>query len=203
MFSIFLNDIEMQLAQDDNECITIEQLSIYLLLFADDAVIFSETPSGLQKSLDNTECYCKRWNLTVNVEKTKIVVFRKGEMIAQNERWTYDNQEIEIVNSFNYLGVVFSSGGSMMQATKTLADKALKSMYALLETIRETKVPINVMFHLFDSLVGSILHYGCEIWGFSNAECIERVHRKFCKWILNVKMSTNSNALYNKLGRYH
>ena len=125
MFSIFLNDIEMQLAQDDNECITIEQLSIYLLLFADDAVIISETPSGLQKSLDNLECYCKRWNLTVNVEKTKIVVFRKGGLLAQNERWTYDNQEIEIVNSLNYLGVVFSSGGSLMQATKTLADRRL------------------------------------------------------------------------------
>ena len=120
-------------------------------------------------------------------------------MLAQNERWTYDNQEIEIVQLLNYLGVVFSCGGSLMQATKTLADKALKSVYALLETIRETKVPINVMFHLFDSLVGSILHYG---WEFSNAECIERVHRKFCKWIINVKMSTNSNALCNELGRY-
>ena len=51
MFSIFLNDIEMQLAQGDNECITMKQLSVYLLLFADDAVIFSETPSGLQNLL--------------------------------------------------------------------------------------------------------------------------------------------------------
>ena len=77
MFTIFLNDLEMQLTQDDNKGITIEQLSVYLLLFADDAVIL-ETSSGLQKYLDKLECYCKRWNLTVNVEKTKIVVFRKG-----------------------------------------------------------------------------------------------------------------------------
>ena len=48
----------------------------------------------------------------------------------------------------------------------------------------------------------SILNYGCEIWGFSNAENIERVHRKFCKWYLSVKMSTNNLSLYAELGRY-
>ena len=31
---------------------------------------------------------------------------------------------------------------------------------------------------------------------------MERVQRKFCKWLLNVKMSTNSLSLYSELGRY-
>ena len=39
MFSLFLNDIELHLQADINAGITIDQLSIYLLLFADDAVI--------------------------------------------------------------------------------------------------------------------------------------------------------------------
>ena len=34
--------------------------------------------------------------------------------------------------------------------------------------------------------VTSILNYSCEIWGFSNAENIERVHRKFLKWLINL-----------------
>ena len=202
LFSIFLNDVEMQLTDNGNDGITLDQLTLYLLLFADDAVIFSETPEGLQKSLDNFETYCRKWNLTVNVDKTKIVVFRKGGILAQNERWSYDNQEIEIVSSFNYLGIGLSSGGSFIQATNTLADKGLKAMHCLLETIKETKAPIKVMFHLFDSLVASVLSYGCEIWGFASAQCIERVHRKFCKQILNVKLSTNNYALYTELGRH-
>ena len=69
----------MQLAEHGNDGITLDQLSLYLLLFADDAVIFSETPEGLQKSLDNFEIYCQKWNLTVNVDKTKIIVFAKVE----------------------------------------------------------------------------------------------------------------------------
>ena len=75
-------------------------------------------------------------------------------------------------------------------------------MHCLLETIKESQVPFRIMFNLFDSLVASVLSYGCEIWGFSSAECIERVHRKFCKHILKVKMSTNTYALYTELGRH-
>ena len=40
----------MQLTDNGNDGITLDQLTLYLLLFADDAVIFSETPEGLQKS---------------------------------------------------------------------------------------------------------------------------------------------------------
>ena len=46
LFSLFLNDIEMCFQENPNEGISIDQLSIYLLLFADDAVIMSETAEG-------------------------------------------------------------------------------------------------------------------------------------------------------------
>ena len=47
LFLLFINDIEVHLQQNSNARITLDQLSIYLLLFADDAVIFNETPEGL------------------------------------------------------------------------------------------------------------------------------------------------------------
>ena len=52
------------------------QLSIYLLLFADQRMIVSKTKEGLQEWLNNLQTFCLRWDLTVNVQKTKIVVFR-------------------------------------------------------------------------------------------------------------------------------
>ena len=58
------------------------------------------------------------------------------------------------------------------------------------------------MFGLFDSFVTPILNYACEVWGFIRADNIERVHRKFCKWVLNVKPSTSSLALYGEVGRF-
>ena len=107
-----------------------------------------------------------------------------------------------MVNSFAYLGVVFSSGGSFIPNTKTLSGKSLKTMHQLLELLHEVDTPINIALNLFESLVASVLNYGCEVWGFINAECIERVHRKFCKYIINVKQTTNNYALYSEVGPY-
>ena len=55
----FSNDIELHLHSYLNLGITIEQLSIYILLFADDAVILSETAECLHSSLDNLHSYCE------------------------------------------------------------------------------------------------------------------------------------------------
>ena len=38
------------------------------------------------------------------------------------------NNEIEIVNNFNCLGLVLSSGGSYVKATNTFAGKSLKAI---------------------------------------------------------------------------
>ena len=51
-------------------------------------------------------------------------------------------------------------------------------------------------------LSSKFFSYGSEIWGFSNNESIERVHLKFCKILLKLKMSTPSYLIYRELGRY-
>ena len=38
---------------------------------------------------------------------------------------------------------------------------------------------------------------------FLNAESIERIHRKFLKYLVNVKKSTCNYAIYKEFGRYH
>ena len=70
-FQSFLSDIEMHLGQNIQSGITLGQLQLYLLLFADDAVLVSETPEGLQRSLDNLHDYCNKWNLKVNIDFDK------------------------------------------------------------------------------------------------------------------------------------
>ena len=192
LFALFINNIEINLPDNLNDGISIDQLQLYLLMFADDAVLFSETREGQQNHLIN---------LSINVPKTKIVSFRKGGNLSQNDKWFYAG-EVEVVNSFAYFGVIFSSGGSFIPNTKTLSGKLLKTMHRLLQLLHEVYMPMNIVSNLFDSLVASVPSYGCEVWGFINAECIERIHRKFCKYIINVKQTTNKYALYSELGRY-
>ena len=79
LFALFINDIELNLQENVNDGICVEQLQLYLLLFADDAVLFSERREGLQNHLNNLENYRRKWNLNVNTDKKVVFFFfRKG-----------------------------------------------------------------------------------------------------------------------------
>ena len=79
MFSLFVNDIESCLQQNSTQGYEIDDLTLFLLLFADDSVLLSETAEGLQNLINNVEKYCKKWNLTVNVNRQKLLFLKKGD----------------------------------------------------------------------------------------------------------------------------
>ena len=55
--------------------------------------------------LDKLCEYSYKWNVHVNVEKTKIVVFRNNFKLSAQDQWFYNGMQIDIVESFTYLGV--------------------------------------------------------------------------------------------------
>ena len=74
-------------------------------------------------------------------------------------------------------------------------------MYAVLKKGRLHNLSIKCQYDLFDKIVNKpITLYGCEIWGFSNLDIIERVHLKFCKLLLHLKKSTPNFMIYGELG---
>jgi hypothetical protein len=68
-FSIFLNDLEDLFRQLDGELLKIIQEKLenelhifykyFVILYADDTVILSETKEGMQQALDIFESYCE------------------------------------------------------------------------------------------------------------------------------------------------
>ena len=64
-------------------------------------------------------------------------------------------------------------------------------MYEVLKMGRMYKLPIQCLLDLFDKMIKPIPLYGCEVWGFSNNDILEKIHLKFCKILLNLK---NINA---------
>ena len=146
--------------------------------------------------------YCLKWGLEVNTSRTKIVVFRKKGKLKDNEKWTYGNTTIEVVNNFNYLGVVLNYTGNFNLHHEHLKGKALKALNVLLKNCSKIKLKPKILCQLFDSFVGSVLSYGSEIWGYTKSKDLERIHMKFCKRILNVRKNTSSASIYGELGRY-
>lgn len=65
----------------------VQELSLFALMYADDMILFSESTKGLQAMLDTLLLYTCKWGLTVNIAKTKIMVFRNGGFVREDEKW--------------------------------------------------------------------------------------------------------------------
>ena len=65
----------------------------------------------LEESLNILSDYCRRWKLTVNVAKTKVIYFRKGGMFLRNLTFYCKK-------NFKYPGIVFTVGWLFHRDTK-------------------------------------------------------------------------------------
>ena len=50
-----------------------------ILLYADDTLLMAESPEELQMALNNLKDYCDLWQMEVNTQKTKLVIFFRGK----------------------------------------------------------------------------------------------------------------------------
>ena len=70
LFNLFINDIFQ--AVSNNDMITIDNVNYFnTLMYADDLIILAPTHRALQKSLDGLYSYCEKWQLNINMKKTK------------------------------------------------------------------------------------------------------------------------------------
>ncbi|XP_052807677.1 uncharacterized protein LOC128236681 isoform X2 [Mya arenaria] len=164
--------------------------------------IVGKSPEEIQQHLNRLLEYCNNWGLSVNILKTKNMVFRKRGGLLPSEHWTYNGQSIEVVNDFNYLGTVFNYTGNYALNQEHLTGKALKALNVLLCKCREYDLKPKILCQLFDAFVAPFLNYASEIWGYTKSKEIERINLKFCKRLLNVRKNTCTASVYGELGRY-
>ena len=61
-------------------------------------------------------------------------------------------------------------------------------MYEVLSKDRSLNLSVNCQYDLFEKIIKPILLYGCEVWGLSNTDILERVHLKFCKLLFTAQL---------------
>ena len=199
LFMLFVNDIVENINTDLENIFSLNELKLFLVLYADDQVVFATSPESLQSILTDIETYCRLWGLKINIEKTKAMIFEKGRH-SQYDFYIY-NTAIEVVDSFKYLGITLFKNGNWYRSQKCIAKHASFALHNLFTIFNNIELPIIQKCKLFDTLVAPILNFGSKIWGMHDATDIELIHTKFLRRILGVKKSTNLSALYGELGR--
>ena len=173
-----------------------------MLMYADDICIVNDTVGRIQNQLNVLSTFCCKYGLSVNLAKTKVVVFRNGGSLRGNERFYFNNVELECVGSYKYLGIIFTSKLCWTVPLQTLSSQADRALYTLKRVMKTVGgLPVSLSLDLFDKLIVPILLYGSEVWGTKHRESIEIVHTKFCKYILSVSYNTSNAAVLGDLGR--
>ena len=206
LFAIYLNDFEaclrkyynglQELSGDINKFLSDEDVEVfvklYVLLYADDTIIMAETVADLQSALNATAIYCKQWHLTVNTDKTKVVIFSRGK-IRNIPSFLFCDSPLEVVFDYTYLGTIFNYNNNFKKAIAKQVSQASRATYSLSVKSKRLCLPIDIQLKLFHHLIVPILLYGCEVWGYENLIQIEVFFRKFLKEQLHVK------KIHNKL----
>ena len=116
------------------------------------------------------------------------MVFGKGGSFPRDQKFYYNSgTEINIVNTFSYLDVVFSTSGSFSDSVCS-STKCYIKLNRCLYTF--TNVTPKHRFELFDKLISPILNYCSMVLGFCQASQVERIPMLLCKHLLGVKTST-------------
>ena len=155
----------------------------------------------LQSQIDSICYFSVKWGLEINVDKTKICVFESRKS-KNTHKFFIEGREIEIVDSFTYLGIKFYYTGSFNLAIRTLQEQALRAFGTLLQLFDRLPLDIKTKLSLFDSMVRPILLYGAEVWGIYKFKARDKLHIKFLKSLLGVKMQIPNYAVLGEFGRY-
>ena len=55
-------------------------LDLFILLYADDTVVLTESKEDFQTAMNDMNDYCEDYKLNINTSKTKVMVFSRGKI---------------------------------------------------------------------------------------------------------------------------
>ena len=204
LFALFVSDFDSFLSTRGIEGVAIDgMVSLISLFYADDQVLLADSPHNMNRALAALYEYCLLNKLTVNAAKSKVLVFQRKGKQAQHRFWC-GSEELEKVSSYTYLGVVFSRSGVFAEQARHAVSRgtaAYKNIWPII--FKSRAAAPEAWCGLFSGAVASTSLYGAEIWGYSYAECLERVQVRAFKSLLGLAFNTPDYVVRSELGLCH
>ena len=180
----------------------------YTLLFADDTSFLmsgenlNELTRAANIELEKAYCWFKANKLSLNVSKTKYIVFRNPKMSFHNDiTIKIGNEVVERVGhncpikSFKFVGIMIDEFLSWTFHINHLAHKVASSLYAM----RQVKniLPIKTKKLLYESMIRPHLDYGVIAWGQSeHARRLDKLQKQAVRLITNANYNSHSEPLF-------
>ena len=182
--------------------------------------VFSQSEQGLQNAIDKVVLFYSSLGLQLSSKKTKVLIFNKSGKVLKGHSFLINGAQLEVTDSYQYLGIKLRPSGSFTTATEVLSDKARKAWFSLSKIVyKDKKISVDRAFNLFDSLVSPVALYGCEMWypHILPKKCVqdkskllsfwedfkcEKINQLCARVLLSVHRKASRLAVLGELGRY-
>jgi len=188
LFLIFINDIESICCGETA-----------LQLFADDLKLYSCVniscnSQSLQQSIDNLVAWAASWQMGINI--TKCAVLTVGLKRDNSSSYAINNMPLLSTNSIIDLGVEVDSNLSYHSHIVNIAAKATQRVGVLFRGF--VTRDLNFMRKAYITYIRPLLEYNSVVWNPYQKQlisCIEKVQRRFTKWIPSLHRLSYSERL--------
>jgi hypothetical protein len=194
LFLVFVNDLPN--CSNNTKFIT----------YADDTTLIStvnhestEDLNSLKNELDKVYKWLCTNKLSLNISKTKSIVFRTPHRKLTPPVITINNQQIENTDTFNFLGVTLDKHLTW----KPHIDRITKKISQITGAINNLKntIPLTAKLHIYNSLIVPHLNYGILVWGLSaHINNIYKIQKRALRNISNSKYNSHTDPLFKTLG---
>ena len=143
------------------------------IIYADDTALCStlnvfKFDSHMNRNINSELSKISDWlranKLSLNVSKTKLIVFHKPQKRFESPQLQINGTDIERVKDFNYLGILMNEHLSWKNHVTLIANKISRSI-GILNKLKRF-LPQVTLCLLYSSLVLSHLNYGILAWGY-------------------------------------
>lgn len=219
LFNIFINDLGDDMV--DTDAPMLHDSKISHLMYADDLLLLSTSETVLQHNISKVNEFCNRWGLSINVDKSKIMIFSKNGQVSKDRyKFVVGQTRLECVNQYKYLGVNVSASGKFLTAEKNLSLKASRALFSIKQSIFNHNIRPSAVLRIFDALVKPIALYNSEIWigykscyqkksieemfdiSFKGRNEFDKIFTRFSKFVLGVHSKASNFAVLSELGQY-
>ena len=148
-------------------------------LYADDAAFLASANNAvlLEQKFNQEVELISDWmranKLTLNYSKTKIMLFTKKVKDKRTLNITIDNQKIEQVSTFRYLGVIIDDKLNWKPHVESICTKISQANGAIWKLRKLVSRKTLVTF--YNGLVGSHLSYGILTWGSATTYILQKL----------------------------
>ena len=160
LFNIFLERIMTEALDQHEGTVSIGGRTITNLRFADDIDGLAGEEQELKDLVERLDTTSTKYGMEISGEKTKTMTNNPQGIISDISA---NNQNLEPVEKFKYLGAVISEEGSKPEIMTRIA-QTTAALAKLKPIWRDKNITLKSKLRLMHALVISIFLYACESW---------------------------------------